>query len=69
MDKTIQYKKMEILVTTEGTISQSKIEYEDCWYYLHNEFLIVERLDENNYLVSKIYKLKNINSFRTYNNK
>jgi len=58
------YKKLSILVKGEG-ITQTKYEFENCWYEINNGYFILSTENKKLDNTHKVFNMNQIISFRT----
>lgn len=64
----IRYKKVELLEkVSPNTLSVIKIEYEDCWVEIINNFILIKthKQGDGNSFTTKIHKLDLITAIKT----
>jgi hypothetical protein len=63
----IRYKKVELLEkVSPNTLSVIKIEYEDCWVEIVNNFILIKTFNgTGNSFTTKIHKLDLITAIKT----
>jgi hypothetical protein len=69
----IIYNKLELLVKNKVNNFElpttTKIEFTDCDYYLHGDYLIIKEYsstDDENTVTNRLFNLDEISAFRTY---
>ena len=64
--KNTKLKKIEILIKNpKNSIAITREVFENCWYKIVNNFLIVQTLTLENDSIFKIFNLGDIDSFKT----